>query len=161
MHQLSLDLSDSKPTNQDWFQQILATLEVKQETGWTDNFGKSLRQYLTQQGVTPVKTLSLFSGGGGLDIAFHDSGFEIIQMIELEAKYIQTLSKNSQPGKWLAGSKPICTDMNFHPQREVDSFWRVVQCITRCIGTAAQLTTTELAEQWGVMEQFNLFKKEG
>jgi len=46
--------------------------------------------------------------------------------------------------------------MNFHPQREVDSFWRVVQCITRCIGTAAQLTTTELAEQWGVKEE-NIF----
>jgi DNA (cytosine-5)-methyltransferase 1 len=123
MHQLSLDFSDSKPTNQDWFQQILATLEVKQETGWTDNFGKSLRQYLTQQGVAPVKTLSLFSGGGGLDIAFHDSGFEIIQMIELEAKYIQTLSKNSQPGKWLAGSKPICTDIRDYspdPNLKVD-----------------------------------------
>jgi DNA (cytosine-5)-methyltransferase 1 len=108
---LSLELPDSKPANTNWFQDILTTLEVRQETGWTDNFGKSLRKSLQQRGITPVKTLSLFSGGGGLDIAFHDSGFEIVQMVELEAKYIQTLRKNSQPGRWLEGAEPICTDI--------------------------------------------------
>ncbi|AFY35835.1 DNA cytosine methyltransferase [Calothrix sp. PCC 7507] len=116
MRQLSLDLSIFEATNKDWFQNILAKLKVKQETGWTDNFGKSLRKCLIQQGVAPVKTLSLFSGGGGLDIAFHDSGFQIIQMVELENKYVQTLLKNSLPGKWLAGSQPICTDIrNYSP----------------------------------------------
>jgi DNA (cytosine-5)-methyltransferase 1 len=35
---------------------------------------------------------------------------------------------------------------------KVNSFWRVVQCVTRCIGTAAQLTATEFAELWGVKE---------
>ncbi|MGI8504842.1 MAG: DNA cytosine methyltransferase [Hassallia sp.] len=108
---LALELPNSEPANTNWFQDILTTLKVRQETVWTDNFGKSLRKWLRQQGIAPVKTLSLFSGGGGLDIAFHDSGFEIVQMIELEAKYIQTLQKNSQPGKWLEGSKPICTDI--------------------------------------------------
>ncbi len=118
MQQLSLplELLDAKSTNADWFEKILTTLEVEQEAGWTDNFGKSLRKWLRQQGITPVRTLSLFSGGGGLDIAFHDSGFEIVQMVELEAKYVQTLQKNSQPGKWLEGSKPICTDIkNYSP----------------------------------------------
>ncbi|HBL12229.1 MAG TPA: DNA cytosine methyltransferase [Cyanobacteria bacterium UBA11162] len=111
---LALELLNSEPTNINWFQNILATLKVKQETAWTDNFGKSLRQCLRRQGIAPVKTLSLFSGGGGLDIAFHDSGFEIVQMVELEAKYIQTLQKNSQSGKWLEGSKPICTDIRHY-----------------------------------------------
>jgi DNA (cytosine-5)-methyltransferase 1 len=122
MQQLSLplELLDSKPKNANWFENILTTLEVTQETGWTDNFGKSLCKWLRQQGITPVKTLSLFSGGGGLDIAFHDSGFEIVQMVELEAKYIQTLRKNSQPGKWLEGSKPICTDIrNYSPDSDL------------------------------------------
>jgi DNA (cytosine-5)-methyltransferase 1 len=125
MQQLSLplDLSDFKAINKNWFRQILATLKVQQETGWTDNFGKSFRKWLIAQGIAPVKTLSLFSGGGGLDIGFHDSGFDIIQMVELEAKYIQTLSKNAQPGKWLAGSKPICTDIRDYspdPNLKVD-----------------------------------------
>ena len=114
MQQLALALellNNSEPCNTNWFQDILATLSVVQETAWTDNFGKFLRQYLQQQGIAPVKTLSLFSGGGGLDIGFHDSGFDIVQMVELKAKYVQTLQKNSQQGKWLEGSKPICTDI--------------------------------------------------
>ncbi|MBW4567122.1 MAG: DNA cytosine methyltransferase [Tolypothrix carrinoi HA7290-LM1] len=120
---LALELLNSEPANINWFQDILTTLQVRQETVWTDNFGKSLRKCLRQQGIAPVKTLSLFSGGGGLDIAFHDSGFEIVQMIELEAKYIQTLQKNSQPGKWLEGSKPICIDIRDYspdPDLKVD-----------------------------------------
>jgi DNA (cytosine-5)-methyltransferase 1 len=113
MQQLSLfsDVSSSEPMNTNWFQNILATLAVRQEPAWTDNFGKSLRQWLIQQGHTPIKTLSLFSGGGGLDIGFHDAGFEIIQMVELEAKYVQTLKRNSLPDKWLEGSEPICIDI--------------------------------------------------
>jgi len=113
---LALELSDSKAVNPQWFQQILSILDVRQEADWTDNFGKSLSQKVRQQGITPVKTLSLFSGGGGLDIAFHDAGFEIIEMVELEAKYVQTLQKNSQLGKWLDGSKPVCMDIrNYIP----------------------------------------------
>jgi hypothetical protein len=108
---LSLELLDSKPNDVNWFENILNTLEIRQETGWTDKFGKHLRKWLQQKDIVPVKTLSLFSGGGVLDIAFHDSGFEIVQMVELEAKYIQTLPKNSQSGKWLEDSKPICTDI--------------------------------------------------
>lgn len=120
---LALELSDSEPVNPQWFQQILSILNVRQEATWTDNFGKSLRQKVRQQGITPVKTLSLFSGGGGLDIAFHDAGFEIIEMVELEAKYVQTLQKNSQPGKWLDGSKPVYMDIRNYipaPDLEVD-----------------------------------------
>lgn len=32
-------------------------------------------------------------------------------MVELEAKYIQTLQRNSLSGKWLSGAKPICIDI--------------------------------------------------
>jgi DNA (cytosine-5)-methyltransferase 1 len=42
--------------------------------------------------------------------------------------------------------------MNFCAKAKVTSFWRVVQCVTRCIGTATQLKATEFAEQWGVKE---------
>ncbi|MCU0534905.1 MAG: DNA cytosine methyltransferase, partial [Hydrococcus sp. Prado102] len=108
---LSLDLPNHELVDINSFQQILATLGVTYQPAWTDKFGQALRRWLTYKGYPPVKTLSLFSGGGGLDIAFHDAGFEIIQMIELENKYVQTLKKNSSPGKWLEGSKPICLDI--------------------------------------------------
>ncbi|HBB36120.1 MAG TPA: DNA cytosine methyltransferase [Cyanobacteria bacterium UBA8803] len=120
---LALEIFNSELANTSWFQNILDTLEVGQEAVWPDHFGKSLRQWLRQQGIAPIKTLSLFSGGGGLDIAFHDSGFEIVQMVELEIKYIQTLQKNSQAGKWLEGSKAICTDIRDYspaPNLKVD-----------------------------------------
>lgn len=113
MQQLSLplDLYTDKQNHENWFQEMLAFLGVGKQTAWTDDFGKSLRKSMMQQGHAPIKTLSLFSGGGGLDIAFHDAGFEIIQMVELEAKYIQTLKQNSLPGKWLEGCKPLCIDI--------------------------------------------------
>lgn len=113
---LALELPDSKPVNPKWFQNLLSFLEVRQEPAWVDSFGKSLRQRLQEWGIAPVQTLSLFSGGGGLDIGFHDAGFEIIKMVELEPKYVQTLQKNSQPGKWLEGSEAICVDIrNYLP----------------------------------------------
>jgi DNA (cytosine-5)-methyltransferase 1 len=113
MQQLSLplDLYTGKQNHENWFQDMLAFLGVSNQTAWTDNFGKSLRKSMMQQRYAPIKTLSLFSGGGGLDIAFHDAGFEIIQMVELEAKYIQTLKHNCLPGKWLEGCKPLCIDI--------------------------------------------------
>ena len=103
-----------------WFQEMLRSLGVSRSPALYDNFGKSLRYWLDRQGHSPIKTLSLFSGGGGLDIAFHDAGFEIVQMVELEAKYVQTLEKNSQQGKWLQGSQPICVDIRkFFPSSDL------------------------------------------
>jgi DNA (cytosine-5)-methyltransferase 1 len=125
MQQLSLSLEPlvSAKTEKNWFQDILNILDVEEVPGWTDNFGKSLRKCLDRNGITPIKTLSLFSGGGGLDIAFHDAGFEIVQMVELESKYVQTLQENSQSGKWLEGSEAICTDIRSYspnPDLKID-----------------------------------------
>ncbi len=47
----------------------------------------------------PVKTLSLFSGAGGLDIGFHQAGYEIVACIEIEPKYCKTLKANRGEGK--------------------------------------------------------------
>lgn len=43
-----------------------------------------------------IKTLSLFSGAGGLDIGFHNAGFEIVACVELEGKYCKTLERNKE-----------------------------------------------------------------
>jgi DNA (cytosine-5)-methyltransferase 1 len=125
MQQLSLPLNlpNTSANEVTCFQNILDVLGVSIGAGWCDKFGLSLRQWLMQHGHTPIKTLSLFSGGGGLDIAFHDAGFDIVQMLEVEAKYVQTLTQNSMPGKWLENSKAICVDIREyfpHPELEVD-----------------------------------------
>jgi DNA (cytosine-5)-methyltransferase 1 len=43
--------------------------------------------------------------------------------------------------------------MNFNSTSKVNSFWRVVQCVTRCIGVSTQLTVQKCAEYWGVKEE--------
>ena len=118
---LSLNLPGTEPIKVIWFQEMLESLGISRASAWPDQFGKSLRNKLQEQGHSPIKTLSLFSGGGGLDIAFHDAGFHIVQMVELEAKYLQTLETNSMPGKWLEDSKPICVDIReFFPSSDLE-----------------------------------------
>ena len=46
-----------------------------------------------------IKTLSLFSGGGGLDIGFHQAGFDIVACLEIDKPSCQTLEMNR--GKYL------------------------------------------------------------
>lgn len=123
MQQLSLPLNlhGIYPEKVVWFEEILRSLGVKRSSNWPDRFGLSLRSWLAKQRHPPIKTLSLFAGGGGLDIAFHDAGFDIIEMVEFEAKYVQTLKKNCQPGKRLENSKPICIDIReFFPSPEIN-----------------------------------------
>jgi DNA (cytosine-5)-methyltransferase 1 len=113
MKQLSLPLNflDQHLQEITWFEQILEALDIKDKSVLADKFGLSIHRWLDKQNYAPIKTLSLFSGGGGLDIAFHDAGFDIVQMVELEDKYVKTLEKNSISGKWLENSQPICIDI--------------------------------------------------
>src|SRR5690348_10863582 len=59
-----------KNTNS-YFNKLLQLLSIDDNTpGWPDAFGSALRTWIRQTKSTPIRTLSLFSGGGGLDIAF-------------------------------------------------------------------------------------------
>lgn len=78
---------------------------------WPDLFGKSIRQYLKENNIPSIRTLSLFSGAGGLDIGFHDIGFDIIESVEIENKFCQTLELNSGKGKRFENSKVNCIDI--------------------------------------------------
>ena len=94
-----------------WFTRLLATLKPDLRPAWPDGFGVALHQWFHQTRHQPIRTLSLFSGGGGLDIGFHDAGFHALEMLELSPKYAATLEFNTQRGGLLQGAKVVCGDI--------------------------------------------------
>jgi len=58
--------------------EILETLNIHTTSNWSDKFGRNLRMWLKNNGNKPIKTLSLFTGGSGLDMGFHDAGFHSV-----------------------------------------------------------------------------------
>jgi DNA (cytosine-5)-methyltransferase 1 len=55
-----------------------------------------------------IKTLSLFTGAGGLDIGFHQAGYDVRACIEIEPAYCTTLEANNGPLAWFE------TDVEIH-----------------------------------------------
>lgn len=78
---------------------------------WPDLFGEAISKYLKNNNIPSIKTLSLFSGAGGLDIGFHDVGFDIVESVEIENKFCQTLELNSGEGARFEHSKVNCIDI--------------------------------------------------
>ncbi|HZS04896.1 MAG TPA: DNA cytosine methyltransferase [Blastocatellia bacterium] len=111
MQQTLFELASSGVKDSTWSEEILRTMGISRGPAWPDYFGVSLRQWFASHQSQPVRTLSLFSGGGGLDIAFHDAGFEAIQMVEIDARYSETLRAN-----FSLKSKVTCIDIReFEP----------------------------------------------
>lgn len=73
-----------------------------------------------------IKTLSLFSGAGGLDIGFHQAGFDIVACVEIEAAYCKTLEANK--GRYFDSKLNVhCTDIRlFDPQPYAD---QGIECV--------------------------------
>lgn len=78
---------------------------------WTDAFGEALSSCIADSGMQSIKTLSLFSGAGGLDIGFSDVGFEIVSSVEIEDKFCETLRMNTGEGKRFCDSEVNCVDI--------------------------------------------------
>ncbi len=90
------------------------------EGAWPDAFGRALVDDLSSSGVKGIRTLSLFAGAGGLDIGFHDAGFEIVEAVELEEKFTETLRANAVRGGYLDGVQPRCIDVcEYDPDPEL------------------------------------------
>lgn len=64
-----------------------------------------------------IKTLSLFTGAGGLDIGFHKAGFDILGCVEIEPAYAKSLEKNRGADQFFGPNVNIhCEDIrNFDP----------------------------------------------
>lgn len=75
-----------------------------------------------------MKTLSLFSGAGGLDIGFHRAGFDIIGCVEIEKQYCETLKTNKDNGKYFnPEAKIYCEDIrDFNPEEFVN---KKIECV--------------------------------
>lgn len=90
---------------------IFSSLKMQRGSGWPDVFGKRLFKYVSGIKKKPIYTLSLFTGCGGLDIGFHDAGFDIVEMVELEDKFVDSLRKNTGKGRYLGNARPVCIDI--------------------------------------------------
>jgi DNA (cytosine-5)-methyltransferase 1 len=65
----------------------------------------------------PIKVLSLFSGAGGLDIGFSDAGFDIIESVEIEKDFCETIRRNSQISDNSMEQTVSCMDIReYNPQ---------------------------------------------
>jgi len=108
------------PKKSNWFDIALETLEIDEsEIPWPDQFGKNIRHVISSydNDENKIKVLSLFSGGGGLDIGFHDAGFDIIECNELVPEFAKTLEINAANGGYLEGAKIVCEDIrNYTPK---------------------------------------------
>lgn len=94
-----------------WFSVALESLAVDEQPGWPDIYGDRFNNWILTNQIKKIKTLSLFSGGGGLDIAFHDTGFDIVECVEIEKEFAATLIENSSNGKRLSQANIVCKDI--------------------------------------------------
>ena len=162
-----LEDENTRSSASTWWAELLRVLEVDPGTAWPDRFGTALRQWYVKPTFPHVRTLSLFSGGGGLDIAFHDAGFDVVEMVEINPRYIETLRKN-----FAAKSTINCTDIHdfvpddslqidfiiggpqpqikarFSSTSQLDPFWYIVKLITERVGVGRQLSSEKLARLW-------------
>ena len=99
-------------TDGDTFESVCKKLGCESNTpAWPDQFGKSIKEWLDGNNIKSIRTLSLFSGAGGLDIGFSDVGFNIISSVEIEKQFCQTLELNTGEGKRFSNSKVNCIDI--------------------------------------------------
>lgn len=113
--QLGLFLDESAH-KEDGFGILCKKLGVERGNKFPDQFGSSLRRWAEKEISSPIRTLSLFSGAGGLDIAFHDAGFNIVRMIEIDKRFVSTLNANCGPEKYFGDIETLCIDIrDYHP----------------------------------------------
>lgn len=91
------------------------------KSGWPDVFGRNFRDMFVE--APPINTLSLFSGAGGLDIGFHDAGFNIVERIEIDPVFCETLRANTGKGCYFEAGRTVEGDIrNYVPDfdEEID-----------------------------------------
>jgi DNA (cytosine-5)-methyltransferase 1 len=118
MESYQLSLFDEAPNNNDgYFAKIADFFEFSLKGCWQDSFGAALGSWFRSGKFKPIRTLSLFSGSGGLDIGFHDAGFDVVEMVEIDSRFVKTLCANVGVGKKFSSTTVHCIDIkNYHPE---------------------------------------------
>lgn len=93
------------------YSDLLSGLNISKTEGSPDAFGRELYKWSSNSIKKPINTLCLFSGAGGLDIGFHDAGFNVVECVELEAKFVKSLEANKAKGKYLTNTNIVCQDI--------------------------------------------------
>jgi DNA (cytosine-5)-methyltransferase 1 len=115
-NQLALFKEESWKTSP--FIELCSALSVRIEPGWPDKFGAALLSWARGNIKMPIKTLSLFTGAGGLDIGFHEAGFSIVKMVEIDKRFIATLKGNLGEDEFFGTKEIVCTDIcEYHPEK--------------------------------------------
>lgn len=109
-----LKLLEIQPLAKNYF------FELAQHANYADLFGEKIKKYAQETYPFPPKVLSLFSGAGGLDIGFHDAGFDIIEAVEIDQVCANTLHENaSKDGYFGTTFKINCADIKeYYPTFE-------------------------------------------
>lgn len=96
----------------DYFTLFCDALGVRPEPGWPDAFGQQIQSWASREVAgRGIRTLSLFSGAGGLDIGFHDAGFGIRDLVEIDERFCRTLQANSGTNQYLGSCRIHCMDI--------------------------------------------------
>lgn len=83
-----------------------ALYEQPQKGAWADRLGERLQEHAASNGIS-IPAISLFSGAGGLDIGFHDAGFDIQHAVEIERSFSCSIAENVGPGKYFGPNTQV------------------------------------------------------
>ena len=78
---------------------------------WPDRFGTWIAEWSKNEIEAPIRTLSLFTGAGGLDIGFHQAGFHSVEMVEFDERFVPTLEANCGIFGMFGDATPRCADV--------------------------------------------------
>lgn len=87
---------------------------------WPDHFGEWIAKWSRLALPEPVRTLSLFTGAGGLDIGFRQAGFHAVEMVEYDARFVPTLEANCGMFGLFGDSTPRCIDVRKYDSRHLN-----------------------------------------
>lgn len=83
-----------------------------------DQFGEELQNW-SHKNMSKINVLSLFSGAGGLDIGFENVGFNIIESVEIEKRFVETSILNKNNKKYFLNTNILCQDIkNYIPEHD-------------------------------------------
>jgi len=79
-----------------------------------DEFGNAIKDWAKKTVTQNINIVALFSGAGGLDIGFCDTGFKLIESVEIEDKFVKTMLFNQSSGKYFSDAKIRCKDIRLY-----------------------------------------------